>query len=41
MGNEKIIVEKNQGQPLLTEQIEGNSKKLYIEIHLGELNYGS
>ncbi|MFZ3275176.1 MAG: tRNA (N6-isopentenyl adenosine(37)-C2)-methylthiotransferase MiaB, partial [Lutibacter sp.] len=38
MGNEKIIVEKNQGQPLLTEQIEGNSKKLYIETYGCSMN---
>lgn len=38
MGNEKIIVEKNQGQPLLTEQIEGNSKKLYIESYGCSMN---
>jgi len=38
MGNEKIIVERNQGQPLLTEQIEGNSKKLYIESYGCSMN---
>ena len=38
MGNEKIIVEKNQGQALLTEQIEGNSKKLYIESYGCSMN---
>ena len=38
MGNEKIIVEKNQGQPLLTGQIEGNSKKLYIESYGCSMN---
>lgn len=38
MGNEKIIVEKNQGQPLLTEQVEGNSKKLYIESYGCSMN---
>jgi len=38
MGNEKIIVEKNQGQPLLTEQIEGNFKKLYIESYGCSMN---
>lgn len=38
MGNEKIIVEKNQGQPLLTEQAEGNSKKLYIESYGCSMN---
>ena len=39
MGNEKIIVEKNQGQALLTEQIEGNSKKLYIESYGCSMNF--
>jgi tRNA-2-methylthio-N6-dimethylallyladenosine synthase len=38
MGNEKVIIEKNQGQPLLTEQIEGNSKKLYIESYGCSMN---
>jgi tRNA-2-methylthio-N6-dimethylallyladenosine synthase len=38
MVNEKIIVEKNQGQPLLTEQIDGNSKKLYIESYGCSMN---
>jgi tRNA-2-methylthio-N6-dimethylallyladenosine synthase len=38
MGNEKIIIEKNQGQPLLTEQIKGNSKKLYIESYGCSMN---
>ena len=33
MGSEKIIEEKNQGQALLTEQKDGNSKKLYIESY--------
>ena len=33
MGSEKVIEEKNQGQALLTEQKEGNSKKLYIESY--------
>ena len=33
MSQEKVIVEKNQGQALLTEQIGGNSKKLYIESY--------
>ncbi|PKP14454.1 MAG: tRNA (N6-isopentenyl adenosine(37)-C2)-methylthiotransferase MiaB [Bacteroidetes bacterium HGW-Bacteroidetes-3] len=39
MGNEKIIVEKNQGQPLFTELIEGNSKKLYIESYGCSMNF--
>lgn len=39
MGNEKIIVEKNQGQPLFTDQIEGNSKKLYIESYGCSMNF--
>ncbi|MBE0424239.1 MAG: tRNA (N6-isopentenyl adenosine(37)-C2)-methylthiotransferase MiaB [Lutibacter sp.] len=39
MGNEKIIAEKNQGQPLLTEQIEENSKKLYIESYGCSMNF--
>ena len=32
MGSEKVIIEKNQGQALLTERKEGNNKKLYIEV---------
>ena len=39
MGNEKIIIEKNQGQPLFTELIEGNSKKLYIESYGCSMNF--
>ncbi len=39
MENEKIIVEKNQGQPLLTNQTEGNSKKLYIESYGCSMNF--
>ncbi len=38
MGKEKVIEEKNQGQALLTEQIEGNSKKLYIESYGCSMN---
>ncbi|HEY9169719.1 MAG TPA: tRNA (N6-isopentenyl adenosine(37)-C2)-methylthiotransferase MiaB [Lutibacter sp.] len=38
MENEKIIIEKNQGQPLLTDQIKGNSKKLYIESYGCSMN---
>jgi len=33
MQKEKIIDEKNQGQALLTNEIEGNQKKLYIESY--------
>ena len=38
MSIHKVIEEKNQGQPLLTEQIEGNSKKLYIESYGCSMN---
>jgi tRNA-2-methylthio-N6-dimethylallyladenosine synthase len=38
MSNEKVIVEKNQGQALLTEQKEGNCKKLYIESYGCQMN---
>lgn len=38
MGNEKVIVEKNQGQALLTENKKGNSKKLYIESYGCSMN---
>lgn len=38
MSSEKVIIEKNQGQPLLTEQIEGNTKKLYIESYGCSMN---
>ena len=39
MGKEKVIEEKNQGLALLTEQIEGNSKKLYIESYGCSMNF--
>jgi len=32
MGSEKVIEEKKQGQALLTTKIDGNGKKLYIEV---------
>lgn len=38
MGSEKIIEEKKQGLALLTEQREGNSKKLYIESFGCQMN---
>ncbi len=38
MGSEKVIEEKKQGQALLTEPIEGNSKKLYIESYGCQMN---
>ena len=38
MGSEKVIVEKNQGQALLTERKEGNNKKLYIESYGCSMN---
>ena len=38
MSSEKVIVEKNQGQPLLTEQIAKNTKKLYIESYGCSMN---
>lgn len=38
MGSEKIIEEKKQGQALLTNQKEGNSKKLYIESYGCQMN---
>ncbi len=38
MDKEKIIEEKNQGQALLTEKIEGNTKKLYIESYGCSMN---
>jgi len=39
MGKEKVIEEKNQGLALLIEQIEGNSKKLYIESYGCSMNF--
>ncbi len=38
MSGEKVIIEKNQGQPLLTEQITENTKKLYIESYGCSMN---
>ena len=38
MQKEKIIVEKNQGQALLTNEIKGNEKKLYIESYGCSMN---
>ena len=38
MSIHKVIEEKNQGQPLLTDQVEGNSKKLYIESYGCSMN---
>lgn len=38
MGSEKVIEEKKQGQALLTEQIEGNTKKLFIESYGCSMN---
>ena len=38
MGNEKVIEEKNQGQALITEHKEGNTKKLYMESYGCQMN---
>jgi len=38
MGSEKVIEEKKQGQALITDQIKGNSKKLYIESYGCQMN---
>jgi tRNA-2-methylthio-N6-dimethylallyladenosine synthase len=38
MGSEKIIEEKKQGQALLTDEKEGNGKKLYIESYGCQMN---
>ena len=38
MSVEKIIEEKKQGQALVTEQIKGNSKKLFIESYGCQMN---
>lgn len=38
MSSEKVIEEKKQGQALLTELIEGNTKKLYIESYGCQMN---
>jgi tRNA-2-methylthio-N6-dimethylallyladenosine synthase len=39
MGHEKVIVEKNQGQALLTEEKNKNHKKLYIESYGCSMNF--
>ncbi|WP_179950011.1 tRNA (N6-isopentenyl adenosine(37)-C2)-methylthiotransferase MiaB [Lutibacter citreus] len=38
MGSEKVIEEKKQGQALLTDKIDGNHKKLYIESYGCQMN---
>ncbi|UMB60323.1 tRNA (N6-isopentenyl adenosine(37)-C2)-methylthiotransferase MiaB [Lutibacter sp. A80] len=38
MGSEKVIEEKKQGQALLTDQKEGNHKKLFIESYGCQMN---
>ena len=38
MGSEKVIEEKKQGQALLTNEVEGNTKKLYIESYGCQMN---
>jgi tRNA-2-methylthio-N6-dimethylallyladenosine synthase len=38
MSAEKVIEEKKQGQALVTEQIKGNSKKLFIESYGCQMN---
>ncbi len=38
MASEQIIEEKKQGQALVTEQIKGNSKKLFIESYGCQMN---
>ena len=38
MGSEKVIEEKKQGQALLTDIVEGNNKKLYIESYGCQMN---
>lgn len=38
MGSEKVIEEKKQGQALLTNYINGNTKKLYIESYGCQMN---
>ena len=38
MGSEKVIIEKNQGQALLTDNKAGNTKKLYIESYGCSMN---
>ena len=38
MASENIIEEKKQGQALITDQIEGNKKKLFIESYGCQMN---
>lgn len=38
MASENIIVEKNQGQALITDKIKGNQKKLYMESYGCQMN---
>ena len=38
MSTEKIIIEKHQGQSLITEQVAGNTKKMYIESFGCQMN---
>ena len=38
MSAEKVIEEKKQGQALITEQVKGNSKKLFIESYGCQMN---
>ena len=38
MASENIIEEKKQGQALMTEKINGNSKKLFIESYGCQMN---
>ncbi len=38
MGTEKTIIEKHQGQSLITEQRSGNTKKMYIESYGCQMN---
>ncbi|MBP8791765.1 MAG: tRNA (N6-isopentenyl adenosine(37)-C2)-methylthiotransferase MiaB [Lutibacter sp.] len=39
MSSEKVIIEKNQGQALLTNKKEGNHKKLFIESYGCAMNF--
>ena len=38
MASENIIEEKKQGQALITENVEGNNKKLFIESYGCQMN---
>ena len=38
MASENIIEEKKQGQALITDQVEGNKKKLFIESYGCQMN---